>query len=136
MIRTDVRKTTTIEEFIDYKSNDTVTYNNFCFPNNESEYLKIGRNVLTDYMSELKTLTVDVELTDEEFIKYQFKPKLLANDVYGTTETYFVIMALNQICNVKDFNMKRLKLLTKDAMKKVLNYIYNAEYDNLTKEKK
>ena len=136
MIRTDVRQTTTIEEFIDYKSNDIVTYNNFCFRNNESEYLKIGRNVLTDYMSELKLLAVEVELTDEEYIKYQYKPKLLANDIYGSTESYFVIMILNQICNVKDFNMRRLKLLTKDAMKKVLNYIYNAEYDNLMKEKK
>lgn len=136
MIRTDVRQTTTIEEFIDYKSNDIITYNNFCFGNKESEYLKIGRNILNDYMSELKLLAVEVELTDEEYIKYQYKPKLLANDIYGTTESYFVIMALNQICNVKDFNMRRLKLLTKDAMKKVLNYIYNAEYDNLIKEKK
>lgn len=135
MITKDVKTTSTIEEFIEYKSSDILTYSNFCFGNKESKYINIDRNILNDYIDELKLLALDVELTNEEYIKYKFKPKLLANDIYGTTEVYFVIMALNQICNVKDFNMRRLKLLSKQNMKKVLTYIYNAEYTNLNKKK-
>lgn len=135
MITKDVKTTSTIEEFIEYKSSDILTYSNFCFGNKESKYINIDRNILNDYIDELKLLALDVELTNEEYIKYKFKPKLLANDIYGTTEVYFVIMALNQICNVKDFNMRRLKLLSKQNMKKVLTYIYNAEYNNLNKKK-
>ena len=135
MITKDAKTTSTIEEFIEYKSSDILTYSNFCFGNKESKYINIDRNILNDYIDELKLLALDVELTNEEYIKYKFKPKLLANDIYGTTEVYFVIMALNQICNVKDFNMRRLKLLSKQNMKKVLTYIYNAEYNNLNKKK-
>ena len=86
-------------------------------------------NIIYDYLPELNERTVTLTMTDNEFIKYRYKPKLLAYDLYGSTEVYFVIMALNGMCNIKDFNKKKLKLLYKSDLIELLNEIYSAESD-------
>ena len=81
---------------------------------------------------------MNYRMTDTEFSKYKYKPKLLAYDLYGSTESYFIIMALNNIIDVRDFTLKKLKLLQTETMSTLLSYIYeantsliNANRDNL-----
>ena len=73
-----------------------------------------------------------VEMTDSEFNKYRFKPKLLAYDLYGSTELYFTILFLNGICSIKDFNRKNIRLIKKSDMILLLESIYNAEQNYLS----
>jgi hypothetical protein len=84
-------------------------------------------NILTDYLYEFKQSAVSVTLSDAEQQKYFYRPKLLCSDIYGTTEVYYVILALNGICNVKEFNMNPLLMLNKEDMSDFLSTIYNAE---------
>ena len=126
-------KTATIEEFIDMGDTDDITYANFsilvkCI--GENSIVQYAQdNIIYDYLPELNERTVTLTMTDNEFIKYRYKPKLLAYDLYGSTEVYFVIMALNGMCNIKDFNKKKLKLLYKSDLLELLNEIYSAESD-------
>ena len=112
---------------------DDITYANFsilvkCI--GENSIVQYAQdNIIYDYLPELNERTVTLTMTDNEFIKYRYKPKLLAYDLYGSTEVYFVIMALNGICNIKDFNKKKLKLLYKSDLLELLNEIYSAESD-------
>lgn len=126
-------KAATIEEFIEMGDTDEITYHNFsilvkCIGENSSiEYSQ--DNILYDYVDELKEKSVLVSMTDNEYIKYKYKPKLLSYDIYGTTEMYFVIMVLNGICNIKDFSKRKVRLLKKSDMLDLLNQIYTAESD-------
>ena len=110
---------------------DDITYANFsilvkCI--GENSIVQYAQdNIIYDYLPELNERTVTLTMTDNEFIKYRYKPKLLAYDLYGSTEVYFVIMALNGMCNIKDFNKKKLKLLYKSDLLELLNEIYSAE---------
>ena len=80
-------------------------------------------NVVSDYMNDLKKMASEVTLTDTEYYTYRFKPKLLADYLYGNTELYFIILMLNDIWSVKDFDFRTIKLISKsdliDALSKI-----------------
>ena len=129
-------KTATVEEFISMGDTDDITYAKFsilvkCI--GENSIVQYAQdNIIYDYLDELKQDAVEYELTDDEYVKYRYKPKLLAYDLYGSTEIYFVIMALNGMCNIKDFNKRKLKLLYRSRMMELLNEIYSAEADYIS----
>lgn len=118
--------TYTLEEFIESGVDDLVTYNNFSLLESISGIEIPTENLIFDYMTEMKRASVTVKLTESEFQKYKYKPKLLAFDVYGTTECYFIIMALNNIIDVRDFTLKRLKMLEPSVIDELMGYIYEA----------
>ena len=66
-------------------------------------------------------------MTDAEYHKYRFKPKLLAYDLYGSTELFFAILFINGMYSIKDFDRRNIKLIRKDHMSEILQAIYNAE---------
>lgn len=125
----DVTTTTTIEDFIEAGKDVTITYYNLSILQQVDNIQYSTENVLYDYMDELSKMAVNVVMTDNEYNKYCYKPKLLSYDVYGSTELYFVILALNNMCDIKDFNIKKLKLINKDVLLQTLEYIYNKEQD-------
>ena len=70
-----------------------------------------------------------VTLTDKEYYTYRFRPKLLANYLYGNGELYFIILLLNDIWSVKDFDFKTIKLIPKTQLSDVLSKINESEKD-------
>ena len=71
-------KTYTLEEFIESGENDLLTYANFSLLEKISDIEIPTENIIFDYISEIKKAAVTVKLTENEFIKYKYKPKLLA----------------------------------------------------------
>ena len=126
-------RTSTVEDFIDMGASDQITYKNFSilvkFVSESSVVEYAQDNIIYDYMDEIMERTVDYEFSDLEYIKYRYKPKLLAYDIYDTTELFFVILAINGMCSVKDFTKRKIKLLYKSDMLDLLNQIYSAESD-------
>lgn len=132
------QKTSTLEEFIEAGNTDERTYNNFSLLfhcNSDPNVVLASTNIIYDYMDEIKKCVVEVELTDKQYLKYRYKPKLFAYDVYGSTELFFVIMAINGICDIKDFNKKKIKALYVSDMDALLNNIYNAESSYIKKNR-
>lgn len=121
-------ETYTVQQFINSNNGITLSYDSFCFLNRINDNQKIiSFNVLNDYVDEISQMAVVVELDDTEYIKYKYKPKLLSYDVYGDTELYFIILYLNNIYSVKDFDFKKIKLLKKETLEFILSSIYNVE---------
>lgn len=132
-------KTSTIESFIDMGTVDEITYYKFsilvkCLEDSDIQYSQT--NIIYDYMEELKGIAVEYELTDNEFTKYKYKPKRLAYDLYGSTEIYFLILAINGMCNIKDFSKKKIKLFYRNDLLNILNEIYAAEQDYIRYNRK
>lgn len=134
MLSTDkIEETYTVEDFIELgKDMDDIQYSKFAILSQASADVKnpilyAEHNVIYDYEEEFKKVSLDVEMTNDELNKYMYKPKLLSYDLYGSTELYFVILFINGIYDIKDFNKRNIKLLKKDTMKEILEAIYNAE---------
>lgn len=133
----NAENTYTISQMIALKSSDSITYKNFSIlqqsVTDDSLIYSID-NVIYDYMDEIKPYRQLVELTDMEVVKYKYKPKLFSYDVYGSTECYFVIMALNGICNLKEFDLidHTLWALAPNDMYTIMNLISRAEKTQIT----
>ena len=124
--------THTLQEFLKAGENDsTIRFPNLLYHETDGSIEYTVKNVLDDYMGELKDMALLVALSEEEYQKYIYNPKYLAHDIYGSTVLYPFIMALNGIANIREFNFKVLKLLRKSDLLSALSSIYNAEKNNI-----
>ena len=118
-------QTYTLEQFINMKNTDGITYNNFSIYGKIDGQKILESNILDEYIDDLVSLSKIVKLSSDEYIKYKYAPDLLAYDVYGSVQLDFVILAVNDMIDPKDFNLKRLKLPTSTILKTMLNEIYS-----------
>ena len=127
------QNTYTIEDFISCQSDEDVCFNNLSFQHLET-YEDISTdikypvyNVLGDYLEEIRQdYCVPVVMSDKEFIRYRYRPKLLSFDVYGATEIFFIVLEINDMYSVKQFVKKHLILPTKANMKEIMNKLVSA----------
>lgn len=126
-----INKTTethTLAEFIDIGNNNhEINYIDITFNENRDGLEFVVKVLLDDYVEDLLDMTVDVDVTSEEVQKYKYNPKMLSYDLYGSTAFFYVILRLNNLCNIHDFDIssKKLKLLPKTIMSKVVSLIYS-----------
>lgn len=124
--------TYTVDQMIALKNSDSITYKNFSILQKslkDNSLIYSIDNVIYDYMEEINPYKKLVGFSDMEVVKYKFKPKLFAYDIYGATECYFVIMAVNGICNVKEFELldHTAWALAPNDMYTIMNLIGRAE---------
>lgn len=123
-------ETYTLTDFIKFKTVDNMTYYNLSIlakSVTDEGIIYSKDNVIYTYLDILRAKSVKIVLTDDEYQKYRFRPKLLAYDIYGHTELFFVIMAVIGICDIKDFDMKKFNALRAGDLNALLNQIYSAE---------
>lgn len=128
--------TYTLNQFIALKDVDRIVYRRYSIMQRSltnEELLYCIDNVIHTYMDEMKKKRKIVSVTESERIKYAYKPKLLAYDVYGSTELFFILLALNGMCNMKQFDLVERKFfaLTPQDCAQFMSDIYNAEGDYL-----
>ena len=130
-------ETYTLDQFISMKNSDKITYRNYSIlqPSLDDPSIVYSvDNIIYSYMDELKSYRKLVSVSELEKIKYRYKPKLLAYDCYGSTEIYFVLLAINNMCNIKEFDLKDNTFwgLTPSDMVELMNSIYRAEQQYIT----
>ena len=131
----DITKTYTIEEFIAEGSSTEISYDKLSiFENVDGLYL-VTHNVLDDYKKEIDQCCRTIVLSTSEMNKYRYKPKLLAYDIYGSTELFFIILFANNMCDVKEFDKKKLRLLPQDSLEEIISYIYQSQQAFLSKNR-
>ena len=128
---TDPNKTFTVEEFISFKDDTTISYNNLSFRERYDNISFPIKNILDDYFDELMELTQEVTMNETEFVKYRYRPRLLANDLYDNPDLDFLILAINNICNMKEFDNKTIKLIKTSDLEDFLTSIFNANKEDI-----
>ena len=122
-------KNPTILEYIsDYNSEDIVSSIYFLkqvFTTSVNKKLLVNfQNLVIKYMPELKAIKTTVTMTNEEYAKYKYNPKLLSYDIYGTTELWFLILEANELHASIQFDLKTIQLFNTsvvDKMVRILN---------------
>lgn len=123
----NIQKTHTIERFIEMINAVPLDYQKLSYIENIKNIKFPVTNVISDYLKELKTLAVSITLDDTQYLKYKYKPKLLAGDIYNNQELYYIILLLNGMADVREFDRKTILMLSKTDMADCLSNIYNAE---------
>ena len=126
----DSTTTSTLESFINYKNLDSnVYYKDLAIfeKSIDGKSVLLTYNILNDYRKEIFDFVIPITLTNEEFQKYQYQPKKLAYDLYGSTEYYYMILFINSMTNIKEFNRRRINLMRAKDMSSVLSAIYSSE---------
>ena len=131
---TNPNETYTINQFIALKDSDSITYQKYSVLNRSITNSKIVYsidNLIYNYMDEIMAKKKVCTFTKEEQLKYMYKPKLLAYDIYNSSETYFIILAMNGMCNAKEFDIAEMKLnlLMPSDMANLMSQIANAEQE-------
>lgn len=137
MAITDPIRTSTIEDFIDLSENQEIDYNSLALFTEDitnSTFIYSFESVLNTYLEELKAISVEYTMTDKEYLEYRWRPYKMAQDLYGTTQLYFVILYINDTCNVKDFSLKSktIKLIPGSRLKELLEMIVSAESNRIS----
>lgn len=124
---TDPTTTNTVQKYISAQTNEEISYESLSFIEHLEKLDLPIKNVVEDYLEDIEDAYIDIELTDEDYRKYKYKPKVLCYDVYGAPELYFIIMRMNGIYSMKDFTKRKLKMLKPAAMTTLVRSIYTAE---------
>lgn len=129
---TNPNETYTVNQFISLKDSDSITYQKYSVLNRSLTNDKIVYsidNVIYNYMDEIMEKKKICTFTKEEQLKYMYKPKLLAYDIYNSSESYFIILAMNGMCNAKEFDLAEMKLnlLMPSDMASFMSQIANVE---------
>lgn len=96
----------------------------------DEKYIVNMSNLFEKYYEILLENTVIVVLTDEEYLKYRFKPKVLSYDLYGTKELHYLLLRLNYVYSVINFDFKELRVFNTNIIA-LLNEIMILENDTL-----
>lgn len=134
------QETYTLNQFISLRDSDKITYVKYSVLERSISYPELVYaidNVIYHYMDIVDKLKKTVVVDQDQKIKYQYRPKLLAYDIYGSIETYFVILACNGMCNMKSFSLDDMKFyaLTPGDLSSIMSSIYSSElkYLNLNR---
>lgn len=128
--------TYTLNQFISLKDVDRIVYRRYSIMQRSltnEDLIYCIDNVIYIYLDEMKEKRKIVTVTESERIKYEYKPKLLAYDIYNSTELFFILLALNGMCNFKQFDLaeRQFFALTPQDCAQFMSDIYNAELDYL-----
>ena len=72
-----------------------------------------------------------IKLDKDNMFKYKYRPKLLCYDIYGDGELAFIIMIINDICDVKEFTKDTLLMPTIENMQLITKRLYNANKNDI-----
>lgn len=130
-----VGDTHTLEEFISISNSlsNKFDYRSFCMIEKRGGVEYPIYNVLNDYMYELKEKALEINLSNKEKATYIYNPKLLSQKLYGSTLWYYLILKLNNLCNVHDFSIpnNKLLLLKPSDFKDFLEKVYSSEKNTI-----
>lgn len=137
----DPTESYTLKQFIRLRDIDNLTYYKYSILERSltnSELVYAIDNVIYTYMPELKNLCKIVTVDISEKIKYAYKPKLLSYDIYGSVEIYFVLLALNGKCNLKEFDLEEgwFYAVKPNDLSSIMTRIYNSEDYHITLNRK
>lgn len=112
----------------DSKSNKLTLENLSQKINFNNEFYCYDENVLYSYKNYLSQFTVWNTLP----VKYHYKPELLAKDLYGSVDLWYLIMWFNDIPSAMDFNTEKIKVFDPKYMN-IINKIIENNRRNIIK---
>lgn len=109
-----ITETHTLKEFIDTgnAASDNSDYKSISYYETRDGFEFVVKNLLDDYLPDLKEQCILIELTPQEVNKYKYNPKMLSYKIYGSTKLFYTILRLNNICSTHEFTIPNKKIVS------------------------
>lgn len=101
----------TIEQLIQNGRDTELTFANSSILCGDSNISFTYRSCFDRHIQVLKSISVLVELNNEDYIKYKYNPHLLSYVLYGTTDLWFILLKINNMIRLTDFDRKKLYVI-------------------------
>ena len=85
------------------------------------------------YFDYLRDICYKRTLTDKELLKYRYQPKMFCYDNYGSTELWSLLLKMNHMTSITEFNKKTIYVFYSSRIFKLLNEILILERYDITK---
>ena len=112
-------------------SSETMSIKEIVTNTHNERFIVNFTSVIDRYYDILLDHTSVVKLTDEEYLRYRYKPKLLSEELYGTQELHSLLLRLNHITSVIQFDFTELRVFNTNIIK-LINEIMILEEENYT----
>ena len=109
------RKRSTIQSVIEEGLELKLTIKDLAFKeiieNSSGEKFVVNMfNLYEKYYELLLEYATIVVLTDEEYRKYRYNPRLLSKDLYGTPELHYMLLRLNYVYSIINFDFREVRV--------------------------
>ena len=120
----------TLSDFVDLAIKDETTYRKTSILEKIGNIEFVDHNLFDEYKDYIDRLSVETELTEEEFLRYKYAPDLLAYDFYGSVQLDYLILLMNGMIDPKEFCKKKIKLISTSTLQLLINEVMqtNAGY--------
>lgn len=114
-----------IGEMINYGKSLTINQETLGFPVKikTSFYDNIILNydtMYSDYLEQLQDYLIDYTMSDQEYIKYKYQPKLFCYDKYGIMDVTYLLLRLNNMSSTLEFTKKKIKIFDEQLFEMLL----------------
>lgn len=120
----------TIQDLIDAYSKNEKSYRNLheqaiIYLSKPDEYIRVPYGSITNkYRDFLAASQIVIALDDSQVSHYRYNPRLLAKDLYGTAELWYMILELNNLSSVIEFrDIEYINIYQPDLFYKMINEI-------------
>lgn len=132
-----VTKASTISKVAELGKKLELPYEKFFLKNtlvvNDGKDLIINdRCILDEYWEDILKCTKKITLSDKEYEDYRYKPKKYCFDTYGCTDLWFLLLRVNNMVSVIDFDKQKI-IVFRDTIFDTLNLILTLEEEKYQK---
>lgn len=99
-------------------------------PSNDNTLIVNSTSLANKYFDYILDTAITLELTNAEYMKYRYQPKLFCYETYGTTELWALLLKINHFTSITEFNTKKIKVFSGNIFN-VLNEILVNESTNI-----
>lgn len=92
---------------------------------NDTKQFHIMDNIAQNYERFLRPAVEIMELSSEDYRKYRYNPWRLSDDLYGTTELWFMLLHLNELYSATEFDLRTVKVYNSDTLLDRLSEMVN-----------
>lgn len=125
-----------MRSFISKGIENSYTLQNTSFLIDDGERTFNLRNILREkYRGIILGNSFELDLDDTLLDRFRFKPKLLSMKLYGTTDLWHLLLWLNNMHSVTQFNRKNIIIFDPDGLH-LLNKIVELEKNRLLENRR
>lgn len=132
----DLLSISTIPELIELFKQNPLTHDKLYLKatslDEASDTIKINfLSILDRYYDYIVGQSIVVTFTDRDWMSYKYQPKRLSMNLYKTTELWSLILRINNMASMLEFNKKTLILPPVQLIFGIINEIMILEQENI-----
>lgn len=104
-------KKSTIDEFIKSGKKLSLSHEGLLFKYQMTDDMILPmKGLISKYIDALSNYIISYEMTDDEYDRWRYNPKMVSRELYGTPELWSELLLINKMTSCVQFNKKTIKL--------------------------